>query len=281
MNNACDSNASWLTWVSCLRSVAFQVQLLFLKEIVVPTYAEQRPTPKSIAAYVKSNAARARKAQRMRHRHSVVTREAEYKGHHIWVQTTYQASVDGRPLMINVVLLMRFPYHDARRLVLVQTISLKGVPGGVAPANFLDWRREARSFEYLSAKIDWSGYELTGPEGPEQVVGVPVTAGIFEVVGVRPQLGRTFGPRDDHPESDRVAILSDQLWTTRYTRDRAVVGRTITLNGLSYTVVGVMPPDFYLNREMTMPANVDRIWVPLASQFGMNPSTSGMLQASL
>jgi len=171
--------------------------------------------------------------------------------------------------MINVVLLMRFPYHDARRLVLVQTISLKGVPGGVAPATFLDWRREARSFEYLSAKIDWSGYELTGPEGPEQVVGVPVTAGIFEVVGVRPQLGRTFGPRDDHPESDRVAILSDQLWTTRYTRDRAVVGRTITLNGLSYTVVGVMPPDFYLNREMTMPANVDRIWVPLASQFGM------------
>jgi putative ABC transport system permease protein len=171
--------------------------------------------------------------------------------------------------MINVVLLRRFPYHDAKRLVLVQSINLKGEPGGVAPANFLDWRNDARSFEYLSAKIDWSGYDLTGPEGPEQVIGVPVTAGIFEVLGVGPQLGRTFGPRDDHPESDRVAILSDRLWTTRYERDRAIIGRTITLNGLSYTAIGVMPPDFYLNREVTMPANVDQIWVPLASQFGI------------
>jgi putative ABC transport system permease protein len=171
--------------------------------------------------------------------------------------------------MINVVLLRRFPYHDAKRLVLVQSINLGGVPGGVAPANFLDWRREAGSFEYLSAKIDWSGYDLTGPEGPEQVIGVPVTSGIFEVLGVRPQIGRTFLPRDDQPESDRVAILSDRLWATRYRRDPAIVGRTITLNGLSYTAVGVMPPDFYLNRETTMPANVDQIWVPLASQFGI------------
>src|SRR5215510_12240135 len=99
--------------------------------------------------------------------------------------------------VINVVLLMRFPYSDAERLVLVQTINLKGDLAGVAPANFLDWRREARSFEYLSAKIDWSGYDLTGPEGPQQVIGVPVAAGIFEVLGVAPQLGRTFGPVDD------------------------------------------------------------------------------------
>src|SRR2546426_7986985 len=69
--------------------------------------------------------------------------------------------------MINVVLLMRFPYSDAERLVLVQTINLKGTPGGVAPANFVDWRQEARSFEYLSGKIDWNGYDLTGPEGPQ------------------------------------------------------------------------------------------------------------------
>src|SRR5262245_5524030 len=170
---------------------------------------------------------------------------------------------------IDVVLLMRFPYHDAERLVIVQTINLKGTPVGVAPANFVDWRREAHSFEYLAAKIDWSGYDLTGPEGPEQVTGVPVTTGIFEVLGVAPQLGRTFGPRDDRPESERVTILSDQLWTARYKRDIGIIGRAITLNAMPYTVIGVMPPGFYLNRDVTIPANVDQLWVPLASQFGV------------
>jgi len=171
--------------------------------------------------------------------------------------------------LINVVLLERFPYPDAGRLVLVQTINAKGTPGGVAPANFLDWRRDARSFEYLSAKIDWSGYDLTGPEGPQQVIGVPVTAGIFEVLGVRPELGRTFEPRDDGPESERVAILSDRLWTSRYRADAGIVGRTILLNAVSYTVIGVMPPGFYLNRDVTTPANVDQLWVPYASRFGI------------
>jgi len=97
-----------------------------LKEIVVPTYAEQRPTPKSIAAYVKSNAARARKAQRMRHRHSVVTREAEYKGHHIWVQTTYQASVDGKSLMghLGVTDAGDVHYHPIPNLSLPSAIDL-------------------------------------------------------------------------------------------------------------------------------------------------------------
>ena len=83
---------------------------------------------------------------------------------------------------INAVLLLRFPYKSAERLVLVQTVNLNGRPGAVAPANFVDWRRDARSFEYLAAKIDWSGYDLIGPEGPQQVIGVPVTAGIFEVL---------------------------------------------------------------------------------------------------
>src|ERR1051325_7715599 len=93
--------------------------------------------------------------------------------------------------VINVALLMHFPYNDAKRLVLVQSVNSKGVAGGVAAANFPDWRREARSFEHLSAKIDWSGYDLTGPEGPQQVIGVPVMSGLFEVLGVSPQLGRT------------------------------------------------------------------------------------------
>jgi len=63
------------------------------------TPTEEKPTPKSIAAYVKSNTARARKAQRMDHRESVVTREADYKGHHIVVRTKYEVEVDGQPLM--------------------------------------------------------------------------------------------------------------------------------------------------------------------------------------
>jgi predicted permease len=176
--------------------------------------------------------------------------------------------------MLNVVVLMRFPYSDAERLVLVQTINLKGTPDPVAPATFVDWRREARSFEYLSAKVDWSGYDLTGPEGPQQLIGVPVTAGIFEVLGVRPQLGRTFGPTDDQPQSERVAILSDRLWTSRYKRDSGIIGRTIILNAVSYTVIGVMPPSFYLNRDVTIPANVDQLWVPYASRSGMSVDMS-------
>src|SRR5262245_1306530 len=68
--------------------------------------------------------------------------------------------------VVDAVLLMRFPYQNPDRLVLVQAINAKGATTGVAPANFVDWRRQARSFEYLAAKIDWSGYEMIGPEGP-------------------------------------------------------------------------------------------------------------------
>ena len=169
--------------------------------------------------------------------------------------------------IMNSVLLMRFPYRNADRLVVIENTDAAGRPGGVAPANFRDWQRQTRSFEQIAAKVDWTAYNLTGPEGAEQVTGAPISAGMFEALGLQPELGRTFVPEDDRPEAEPTVILSDQVWTRRYIRNLNILGRRILVSGVSRTVVGVMPAGVYLNRdENTASGRVDEMWVPLRSQ---------------
>ena len=171
--------------------------------------------------------------------------------------------------LIDAVLLLRFPYAQADRLVVIESIDQAGTSGGVAPANFADWKKQSTAFEFMAAKIDWTGYRLAGPEGPEQVIGAPVSSGMFEVLGVQPQLGRTFLPQDDQPEAEGVVALSDGLWARRYGRSADLLGRTISIDGRFRTVVAIMPAGFYLNRdENTAAGHVDEMWVPVQSEFG-------------
>jgi putative ABC transport system permease protein len=129
--------------------------------------------------------------------------------------------------------------------------------GSVAPGNFNDWREQNRSFERLIA-IDQRSFDLTGAGQPEQFAGYGVSAGFFDALGARPALGRAFLPGEDEPGRDQVVVLKYSLWERRFGADPDVVGRTLTLNAKTFTVIGVMPPDF------NFPVNGGEMWAPLA-----------------
>src|SRR5947207_6756146 len=90
-----------------------------------------------------------------------------------------------------------------------------------------------------------SDFTLTGAGEPQRLQGAVVNADLFPLLGVQPALGRAFRPEEDKPsETGRVALLSHNLWRRQFNADANVVGRALTLNGNSYTVIGVMPAGF-------------------------------------
>jgi predicted permease len=162
----------------------------------------------------------------------------------------------------NATLFRPLPFPHAERL---QTVWKGSVTNPrnlniVSLPNYRDWVARTRSFASL-ALFDSAGrgYNLTGAGEPEQVSGVRVTASFFDVLGVHPLIGRTFREDEEQPGRDRVVVLSHGVWTRRYGADPAIVGRPIPIDGLPYTVVGVMPASFISrfwsgNRELWVPA---------------------------
>lgn len=148
--------------------------------------------------------------------------------------------------VIDAVLLNPLPYRKASRLVMIweQNRERGWFHNIVSAANFLDWRKQNHVFARMAA-IDEATYDVSGTGEPMEVQGEQVSADFFSVLGVHPTLGRTFTQDEDQPRSARVAVLSDELWKQRYGGNPGIVGDTIRLNGLPYTVVGVMPPGFY------------------------------------
>jgi predicted permease len=142
------------------------------------------------------------------------------------------------------VLLRALPFPEPDRLVQVYgsrpdrgwaTVSL-------TEANFWDTRDRNRTFEELGA-LHSATFTLTGFEFPERVTGSRVSTGFFRALGVRPVAGRLFEPGEDEPgRGEGLALLSHVLWTRRFGSDPTIVGRAITLDGRSYSVVGVLPP---------------------------------------
>jgi putative ABC transport system permease protein len=109
-------------------------------------------------------------------------------------------------------------------------------------ANFWDLRDMNRAFEEVGARHGAS-FSLTGVDAPERLRGAQVSAGFFRTLGIRPVVGRLFERGDDEPGADaRRVLLANGLWTRRFGRDPDIVGRTITLDGLPYLVIGVLPP---------------------------------------
>ena len=164
--------------------------------------------------------------------------------------------------VVNATLLRPLPFPDPDRLATLWKgpVNEPDRLNIVSWPNFRDWRDRSRSFEAL-ALLDSAGrgYNLTGEGEPEQVSGVRVTASFFDVLGVQPMLGRAFRVEEETPGNDRVVVLSHSLWTRRYAGDRSLVGRSIQIDSLAYTVVGVMPPDF---RFLFGGGGVRQLWVP-------------------
>jgi len=173
--------------------------------------------------------------------------------------------------VVNAVLIRPLPYPSSDRLI---TLWNKYPKMGLSQAaisgpDFVDRSESSRVFEQVGAITDAS-LNLTGGGDPERIRGVRASAGLFQVLGVQPALGRAFRPEEDRPGAEPVVVVSHGLFERRFGGDRAWVGRPILLNGKSHTLVGVMPPGF------AYPSPQTEMWVPLAlSADQVNPDQRG------
>lgn len=150
--------------------------------------------------------------------------------------------------VVNAVLLQPLAFDQPERLVsLYHTPPQASFPGitlfSVSPANFLDWRAQAHSFEGMSA-YGFGQYTLTGKGRPDVIRMVAVTNGFFPVLHAEPMLGRVFLEGEDQAGRDREVILSYDTWRNKFAANQAIVGSNIQLNDQAFTVVGVMPRGF-------------------------------------
>ena len=149
--------------------------------------------------------------------------------------------------VVNAVLLRPLPFADPGRLVQVaeKNDRLHLSSFGSSVLNFISWREQARSFENLAA-LGFANYTLTGTGDPEQVSGNLVSPALMSVLGMSPIVGRVFSNEEEKPGVAPVAMVGEGLWKRRFGSDPALVGRTITLNGLATTVVGIAPASLNL-----------------------------------
>ena len=155
--------------------------------------------------------------------------------------------------VVQGVLLRPLPYPEPDRLAAAYARAGGGL-ATVSPPDFVDWRAGAESFAALAA---WHRTQLTlvGDGGAELLAGARVTPGFFEVLGVRPALGRGFRPEEEVAGADRVAVLGHAVWRDRFGADPGVVGRTVSLDGTARRVVGVTPAGFEFPSDAAL-------WVP-------------------
>jgi predicted permease len=161
--------------------------------------------------------------------------------------------------LVRSVLLRPLPFAAPDRLVALygQNPNDPDPRGAVAAGDFYEWQKASGGFEQM-AMWRWSGYNLSGDkdELPEFVSAAYVSWNMLSTLGVQPALGRSFTPQDDRAGASRTVILSWSLFQRRFNGDRSIIGRTIKLNGLLYTVVGVLPKWF------AFPNAVIRVWTP-------------------
>jgi putative ABC transport system permease protein len=156
--------------------------------------------------------------------------------------------------VVNGVLLRPLPFVEPERLVMA--VDSEGATSNFSVPNYLDWSQQSQAIA-AAAAIDNGTVTLTGNGGePERLEALWVRTDFFRILGLRPILGRTFAPGEDEPAEQRVILISEELWQRRFGGDRAVIGRTLSLNGVPSTVVGI------LGRDGQYPANAD-VWLPL------------------
>jgi predicted permease len=193
------------------------------------------------------------------------------KGFTAFTVLTFAVAIGGLTVifsLVNALLLKPLPYPESNRLVMVLetgTGRAVGARGHTSAApNYFDWQRQNSVFERM-ALYEYNGYNLAEGGEPEQVGGIRVTGGVFDVLRVAPMLGRGLIPADDEEGSPRVVVLSHRLWQRRFGADSSLVGRNILINREAWQVVGVMPPGF------AFPSQWQQLWVPI----GLNAEDQG------
>src|SRR5215472_13532884 len=163
------------------------------------------------------------------------------------------------------VLLRPLPYPEPDRLVWVSPASLhtgQVFGGAISPPDFIDYRARTTVFEHLAAYTPIDNI-VAGNGHADRVPSAAVSAGFFEVLGIKPALGRTILPGDEQVKQPEIVIVSYGLWQSRFGGDPQVIGSTTTVDGHSVTIFGVMPAGFEFPKSV-------QLWNPVAPQIGPN-----------
>ena len=169
--------------------------------------------------------------------------------------------------VVDAVLLQPLPYTDPDRLVTIGDRDADGSSSNVGFTTMVDWRARSRSFEGLGLMRSWQP-TLTVNGEAQRVAAVRVSWNYFDLLGVRPALGRDFSADDDHADRWRVLLLSDGLWRRRFNADAGIVGRSIVMNDRQYQVIGVMPAGFEPVDSNRLYDSDAEMWAPLGYEVG-------------
>jgi len=179
--------------------------------------------------------------------------------------------------LIDAVLLTPMPYPEPDRLAMVWETEPEFEHVPLSGPNFLDFEEKARSFDSMAAV--WAYYfSLTGGDEPVRLGGCRVTSGLFDVLGVNPELGRGFQLADEAEGAEPVAILSHGLWRRSFGGSPDVIGQPVQVNGLWHVVVGVMPADFKLMTPWTRDRDIEML-LPLTLSSALDARNSHQYSA--
>src|SRR5438128_9836773 len=145
--------------------------------------------------------------------------------------------------VVNAALLRPLPYADPDKLVRLTEDSPNVPQMSISYPNFLDWRQQNKVFSGIAA-MQFRSLNLTGTDEPERLAGRGISAEFFDVLGVRPAVGRSFAAEEDRPGANPVCIISHGLWERRFGSDPAIINKQVTMSGASYTVIGVLPASY-------------------------------------
>jgi predicted permease len=172
--------------------------------------------------------------------------------------------------VVNGVLLRPLNYRDPDRLVRLWQKTNTWDQGSASYLNFRDWRDKNNSFEKMAA-FRSQDYTLTGGEFPEQVSGRQASADLFSLLGVAPFIGRDFTAGEDQPGAQLSTILTYKFWMSRFGGDATIVGKSITLNGNTYNVIGVLPASFHLIDSADLYTGIHNIVSPSTESRAISP----------
>ena len=159
--------------------------------------------------------------------------------------------------VVDSVLLRPLPYSNPSRLVRVREIPPGGGQFAIAPGNYIDWTQQTKTLKLAAYQA--IPLNLTGSGEPMRVRAARVSASLFSILGVQPMAGRTFLSSEDQEGRSHVVLVSYGLWKSRFGGESSLAGKTLNLDSVPYTVVGIMPRGFHFPEE-------SEVWVPMAFQ---------------
>jgi hypothetical protein len=175
-------------------------------------------------------------------------------------------------MMFSIVygaILRGLPFENQEQLVDIERTNVREADSemGVSLHDLEDWREQQSTFVGLAA-FTTGTINISGIDRPERFDGGFISWNTFDLLGVRPILGRGFIAADDHPEAERVMLLSYDTWQERFAGDRNVVGKVVRANARPTTIIGVMPPKFRF-------PEAEQLWIPLAGTTAGVPRNQG------